>query len=475
MNPNVEIDYSRKWLVMVAVGLGIFLATVDGSIVNIALPTLVEELDTTFQVVPWVVIAYLLTQAVLTLSVGRLGDMLGKKWIYTSGFVVFTIASALCGISPSIGWLIGFRVLQGIGAAMTLSLGLAILTEAFPAAERGRALGIGGSVVSLGIITGPTAGGYIIDALSWQWIFFVNVPVGILGTLAAWRFVQALPAKGRQRFDYVGAGILLVALSTLLLGLTLAQDNGFADPLVLGLLAVAAASTAVFIVVERRVEEPMIDLAIFENRAFTTSLVTGFTTFVAIAGILILSPFYLEQVLGLETRIAGLLLATSPLALTVLSPLSGWLSDKLGSRPITIVGLVVLGVGYLLLTNLTAESTPWGFIAAILPIASGMAIFQSPNNSVIMGSVRQERLGIASGMLTETRIIGQVTGIGVLTTIWAGRTAVRVETSPLADAQAAAFGDVGIVSAALMAVALVVAFWGLSHERRDARAALESA
>jgi len=330
-------------------------------------------------------------------------------------------------------------------------------------------------VVSLGTIPAPTAGGYIIDALSWQWIFFVNVPVGILGTLAAWRFVQALPAKGRQRFDYVGAGILLVALSSLLLGLTLAQDQGFTDPLVLGLLAAAAIGTAVFIIVERRVEEPMVDLAIFENRAFTTSLVTGFTTFVAIAGILILSPFYLEQVLGLETRVAGLLLATSPLALTVLSPLSGWLSDKLGSRPITIVGLVVLGAGYLLLTNLTAESTAWGFIAAILPIASGMAIFQSPNNSVIMGSVRQERLGIASGMLTETRIIGQVTGIGVLTTLWAARTAVRQETLSLAEAQAAAFGDVGIVSAILMLIALGVAIWGLSHERRDRRVALESA
>ncbi len=474
MNPTVEIDYSRKWLVMIAVGLGIFLATLDASIVNIALPTLVEELDTTFQIVPWVVISYLLTQSVLTLSVGRLGDMLGKKWIYTSGFVVFTTASALCGFSPTIGWLIGFRVLQGIGAAMTLSLGLAILTEAFPASERGRALGLGGSVVSLGIITGPTAGGYIIDALNWQWIFFVNIPVGILGTLAAWRFVQALPPKGRQKFDYLGAGILLITLSSLLLGLTIAQEAGFDDRLVLGLLAAAAISLALFIFVERRVEQPMIDLAIFENRAFTTSLVTGLFTFVAIAGVLILSPFYLEQVLGLETRIAGLLLAASPVALTVLSPLSGWLSDKLGSRPITIVGLVVLALGYSLVQTLTATSSPWSFVFIILTVASGMAIFQSPNNSVIMGSVRQERLGIASGMLAETRIVGQVTGIGVLTTIWAARTAVREEAMPLADAQAAAFGDVGIVSAVLMVIALGVAIWGLSHERRDRRAALES-
>ncbi len=468
MNPTVEIDYSRKWLVMIAVGLGIFLATVDASIVNIALPTLVEELDTTFQIVPWVVISYLLTQAVLTLSVGRLGDMLGKKWIYTSGFVVFTVASVLCGVSPTIGWLIGFRVLQGIGAAMTLSLGLAILTEAFPAHERGRALGLGGSVVSLGIITGPTAGGYIIDALSWQWIFFVNVPVGILGTLAAWRFVQALPAKGRQKFDFVGAGILLIALSSLLLGLTIAQEEGFGDGLVLGLLAVATVGIAIFVLVERAVTQPMVDLAVFENRAFTTSLVTGLFTFVAIAGVLILAPFYLEQVLGFETRVAGLLLAVSPLAITLLSPLSGYLSDKLGSRPITVVGLIILAAGYFLLTNLTAESTAGGFIVAIVPIAAGMAIFQSPNNSVIMGSVRQERLGIASGLLTETRIIGQVTGIGVLTTIWAGRTAVRNQTMTLAEAQAAALGDVGVVTASLMLVALAIAVWGLANERRVA-------
>ena len=220
----------------------------------------------------------------------------------------------------------------------------------------------------------------------------------------------------------------------------------------------------------------MVDLAIFENRAFTTSLVTGLLTFIAIAGVLLLSPFYLEEVLGLETRVAGLLLAVAPLAITVLSPLSGYLSDKLGSRPITIVGLLVLAGGYLLLTRLTPESSAGGFILAIVPIAAGMAIFQSPNNSVIMGSVRQERLGIASGMLTETRIIGQVTGIGVLTTIWAARTTMRLETSTLAEAQAGAFGDVGIVSAVLMVVALVVAVWGLSHERRDRRTAqLESA
>lgn len=474
MNPAHEIDYSRKWLVMLAVALGIFLATVDASIVNIALPTLVEELDTTFQVAPWVVISYLLTQAALTLAVGRLGDMLGKKWIYTAGFVVFTIASGLCGLSPTIGWLIGFRILQGVGAAMTLSLGLAILTEAFPAQERGRALGVGGSVVSLGIITGPTAGGYIIDVLSWQWIFFVNIPVGILGTLAAWRFVQALPAKGRQAFDLLGAVVLLVTLASLLLGLTIAQEAGFTDRFVLSLLGTAAVGTAVFIRVERTVTQPMVDLTVFENRAFTTSLVTGFFTFVAIAGVLILAPFYLEEVLGFETRVAGLLLAVSPLAITVLSPLSGYLSDRVGSRPITIVGLTILAVGYLLLTRLTAESTAWGFVGVIVPIAAGMAIFQSPNNSVIMGSVPHDRLGIASGLLAETRIVGQVTGIGVLTTIWATRTAARAAQAPLAEAQAAALGDVGIVTALLMVVALGVSGWGLAEERRGQAATVKS-
>ena len=179
-----SIDYSRKWYVMAAVAMGIFLATIDASIVNVALPTLVRELSTEFTLVRWVVLVYLLTVTTLILNMGRLGDMVGKKPVYAAGFIIFTIGSALCGIAPTVYWLIGFRVLQAIGAAMMMALGVAIVTEAFPPSERGRALGLAGSIVSIGIVVGPVLGGLIIDALSWHWIFYVNLPVGILGSFA---------------------------------------------------------------------------------------------------------------------------------------------------------------------------------------------------------------------------------------------------------------------------------------------------
>ncbi|NLF11004.1 MAG: MFS transporter, partial [Anaerolineaceae bacterium] len=219
------VDYSRKWYVMAAVGMGIILATIDGSIVNVALPTLVRAFDTGFAAVQWVVLAYLLTVTTLMLSVGRLGDMIGKKPLYVAGFVIFTLGSVLCGLSPTIGWLIGFRILQAIGAALLMALGMAIVTEAFPPSERGKALGISGSMVSIGIVLGPVLGGLIIGALSWHWIFYVNLPVGIVGTWMVLHFVPARRPVGGQRFDWVGAMLLFGSLMALLLAMTMGQEG----------------------------------------------------------------------------------------------------------------------------------------------------------------------------------------------------------------------------------------------------------
>ena len=279
-----EVDFSRKWYVMAAVAMGVFLATIDGSIVNIALPTLVDSLNTNFAVVQWVVLSYLLTLATLLLSVGRLGDIRGKKRIYATGFVVFTIGSLLCGLSSSVYMLIAMRVVQGVGAAMILALGPAIVTEAFPGNERGRALGLIGSIVSIGIITGPVLGGLILGRLSWHWIFFVNLPVGVLGVWMVRRYVPDIPPSGGKSFDFVGAGSLFVSLLTLLLGLTFGQDMGFTNPIVLGLFGTWLLFLAIFILTELRVEEPMIDLRLFRNGLFSINLITGFLTFVAISG-----------------------------------------------------------------------------------------------------------------------------------------------------------------------------------------------
>jgi EmrB/QacA subfamily drug resistance transporter len=471
-----SIDYSRKWYVMAAVAMGIFLATIDASIVNVALPTLVRELSTEFTLVRWVVLVYLLTVTTLILNMGRLGDRVGKKPVYAAGFIIFTIGSALCGIAPTVYWLIGFRVLQAIGAAMMMALGVAIVTEAFPPSERGRALGLAGSIVSIGIVVGPVLGGLIIDALSWHWIFYVNLPVGILGILMVARFVPDIRPLGEQRFDYPGAFTLFVSLMALLMALTWGEQVGFARPLILSLLALGLILLAVFLVIERKVSQPMVDLNLFQNRLFSINLVTGFITFVCVAGTIILMPFYLENVLGYHPSSVGLLLAVVPITMGVTAPIAGAMSDRLGTRPITVVGLLVLLVGYYAVSTLTIQTTPLGYIARFLPIGVGMGIFQSPNNSAIMGSAPRARLGVASGLLAMTRMLGQTTGIAVLGALWAGRVAYYLGKAPEGGAttapapiQVAALQDTLIVVTILVGSALLLGIWGLAQERRGKR------
>ncbi len=228
--PAQTTDYSKKWPIMAAVSMGIFLATIDGSIVNVALPTLEAELNTSFSLVQWVVVGYLLVITTLLLSFGRWADMIGKKKIYIAGYIIFTLGSLFCGLSSSIYMLIASRLFQAVGASMQMALGMAIVTEAFPPNERGKALGFTGLMVSLGIIAGPTLGGVILGSLSWHWIFFVNLPVGILGTMMVIRFVPNVIPGIKQKFDFIGAALLLVSLSSLTIGLTLGELNGISNP-----------------------------------------------------------------------------------------------------------------------------------------------------------------------------------------------------------------------------------------------------
>jgi EmrB/QacA subfamily drug resistance transporter len=468
------IDYSRKWFVMAAVAMGVFLATIDTSIVNVALPTLVSTFSSELAVVQWVVLAYLLTIATLMLSVGRLADMLGKKALYTAGFVIFTAGSVLCGLSSSIYMLIGFRVLQGIGGAMTAALGTAIITEAFPPSERGKAFGISGAVVSVGIVLGPTLGGVLLAILSWHWIFFVNVPVGIIGVLMVLRFVPDLKPAGGQRFDFAGAATMFVGLLSLLVAVTVGEINGYDDTSVDALLAVSAACVAGFVAIERRTRHPMVDLKMFENALFSVNLITGFVTFVASAGMMILMPFYLENVLNFATWKVGLVLAVLPVAMGLVAPLSGALSDRVGVRPIAVVGLLTLLGGYVAVSTLGEHTTALGYGLRFLPVGIGMGIFQSPNNSAIMGAAPRERLGVASSLLSLTRTLGQTVGVSVLGALWAGRVMARTgallaggATTAPPTIQVAALNDTSLVVVIWIGLGLLLSIYALVHERRQ--------
>jgi EmrB/QacA subfamily drug resistance transporter len=460
-----EVDYSQKWWVMLAIAMGIFLGTIDGSIVNVALPTLVRDLDTTFPVVQWVVLAYLLALSTLVLGIGRLGDIVGKKTIYSSGFAVFTLGSVLCGLAPSVGWLIGFRIFQAIGAAMIFALGFAIITEAFPREERGRALGITGAIVSVGIVLGPTLGGLLIDSLGWRWIFFVNLPVGIVGTITAIRYIPDVPPEEGERFDFLGGTVFLVMLLSFLLGLTFGQTHGFGHERTLILLVVAAIALPLFVAVEQRAEHPMLDLSLFRNRLVSVNLLAGWASFAAIGGVFILLPFYLERVLGHTPAETGLLLSSVPLALGLSAPAAGSISDRIGPWPVILTGLAILLVSYLLILTLDTDTTALAYLVTMAPVGLGMGIFQSPNNSAFMGAVPPRRLGVASGLLTITRITGQLSGISILGAVWASRVAahagVRGEPSAAPPrAQVAGLHETMVLSAILIGISLAIVAWG---------------
>lgn len=407
-----------KWLAMSGVGMGVLMSTLDSSMLNISLPTLVGEFRTDFATIQWVVLSYVLVLTSLILGAARLGDMVSKKKLYQGGLALFTLGSLLCALSPNVYWLIGFRAIQALGGVFTTALGIAIITEVFPSKERGRALGIQGSIVSVGIALGPPLGGLIIGTFGWHWVFLVNLPIGIAAVWIVHRFVPALqPARPNQRFDVLGAVLLFITLGLYALGMTYGQQNGFETATVKILLIGATLGLIIFIVNEKRAPQPMVDLSLFKNVLFGMNLLMALLLFIVLAGMFIL-PFYLELVKGYDTQIVGLLMMVNPIGMGLTAPIAGHLSDRYGSRIISLIGLVVVIAAALLLSTLSVDTTPIGFLGRTFFVGLGMGLFQSPNNSAVMGTVPRDRLGVASGLLALSRTLGHTTGIPLIGAIF---------------------------------------------------------
>lgn len=411
---NAEPVNPYRWRVLAAVGVGTIMSPLDGSVVNIALPTITSFFHTTLGVSEWVAMAYLLAISSLLLSYGRLGDLYGHRNIYITGFVVFTVGSALCGLSPSIGALIAFRVVQSLGAGMMMAAGPAIITAAFPPFERGKALGINGMMVGVGLALGPVLGGILVRMLGWHSIFYINVPIGIIGTWWAMRILpQPGALQGTRKFDLVGAGTLFVTLFCLLLALSRGETWGWLSGTVLTLWAVGIAAFLSFLLAEVRVPDPMVDLSLFQLRLFSAANASALLNFMAQFSVTFLIPFYLQQTLGMPPNTAGMVMLAAPAVMLFLAPVSGSLSDRFGSRWLAPLGMAIIAVALLLLSNLTAASSAIDIIWRLALVGAGAGIFQSPNNSAIMGSVPPRRLGLASGMLATMRNIGMVLGIAI--------------------------------------------------------------
>ncbi len=472
-----ESSDPRRWGVLAAMGLGVFMATLDMSVVTVALPSLVQDLHTDLATIQWVLISYSLVITSLIIGAGRFGDMHGKKRLYLGGLGIFTLGSLLSGLAPNVGWLIAFRSLQGLGAVVTQALGTAIVTEVFPAGERGRALGVIGAVVAVGLASGPPLGGLLIGAVGWRAVFLVNVPVGIFTGAMVLRLVPRLPAAATgQRFDLAGAVVLMSALGSLALGLTLVQTRGFGDPVVTGLLALGAVGLVVFVLVEKKVRHPMLELALFKNLSFSLNLTLGLSVFVVQASSLVI-PFFLQLVQGFSTARMGLLMMVVPVVMGLSSPISGALSDRLGTRWLSLIGLVIMSLGCLAYAGLRQDTSVAEFILRSVPYGLGMGIFLSPNNSAIMGAASRRQLGVASGLLALSRTLGVTSGVPIIGAIytahvlaaWPGGSGGEVAAAPTTALVAGVAGAYSVAAVGIaLAAGLCAVGWFFERRRRAA-------
>ena len=466
----------RRWLIFAAICSGIFLDSKEGSIVVVILPALVNELQVDFTLVQWVVLSFTLTKTAIILSVGRLGDMIGKRPVFLGGTLAFLVGSVLSGLAPNIELLLLFRVIQAIGGAFATALSMGLVTEIFPASERGKALGLFSAAVSLGGVAGPFLGGMVLEFLSWRWIFFVGFPFSCVSFFLAWRYMPSTSPGGRQNFDWTGSVLLAAFLLTFILFLTFGHRFGYRSTAMLGLFAFSMLALALFIHTERRVNDPLLDLSIFRNAQFSLNLSMRFVSFIVIGGVYLLLPFYLTNLLQIEPVVVGLLLTTTWISFGIASPFAGTLSDRFGYRRIAGAGLILMAFGCYSVSTLSLETSILDYILRVSALGLGMGFFQSPNNSAVMGSVPRERLGVVSGINVIGRTLGRTSGIAALGALWASRVTAHAGpdyigsvTEAAAMAQIAALRDISYTALAILAVALILSAWGILEARAPLR------
>lgn len=459
MFDNIKNSPNYRWYVLVTVAVGTFMATLDSSIVNVALPTISDQLNSNLSTLQWVVTAYLLTITSLLPVFGRLADLVGRKKVFALGFLVFILGSALCGLAENIWFLVGTRVFQAVGAAMLMSNSPAIITAIFPPKERGKALGLTGTVVALGSLTGPALGGILIDLAGWRSIFYINIPIGLIGFAAVLLILPMdVPIKEKERFDFIGALTFTFGMILVLLGITNGEDWGWSSFPVLLSLVLGMTSLVLFVQTERKVKHPMIDLSLFRNRSFLIGNLSGGLSFVAMFANTMILPFYLQGVLNYQPAQVGLILMVFPVVMAVAAPISGQASDKFGPMVLTTSGLVITGLGLFYFSTLTATASFYQVLPGSVLMGLGTGMFQSPNNSSVMSSVTPQKLGIAGGINSLVRNLGMVTGIAWSVALFEAMGGVTMPEPDQINAFMSAYHAVMLVAMVIAFVAAVVSF-----------------
>jgi EmrB/QacA subfamily drug resistance transporter len=437
----------RARAVLGVVGFGTLLAALSGSMVTLTLPTIGRELGLSVDRWHWIIQSFLLANAVLLLPVGRLGDLLSHRRVYLAGVFVYAFASLVCGLAVSFAMLVLGRVLQGVGAAMAMATGPAVLTTSLPSANRGRALGIVSSATYAGLTLGPPFAGFVLGLANWRAVFLVGVPVGLIIGLTGMRFLPRIPATGERRFDWGGAaalagGLLLLLLSVGDLGrwkTSLIEGPGLA---LVGLLILAG-----FLLWQRRGPVPLLDLSLFRSRVFTGAIACALTNYAAVFSATLLLPFFLEEGLGVKPALIGLVLSVQPLVMALVASPSGALSDRIGTRGLIVGGIAILAGGLVGLSSVGSGSSPVVVAAWLGVMGFGTGIFISPNSSALLGSAPRARQGTASSLIALSRIVGMLLGVAQATLVFqvtGGRTGAAWRTV-----------DFGAFEAALRAGAVV--------------------
>ena len=409
MNGNSDMNNKNKWLVLINVVIGTFMGTLDGSIVNVALPSISAGLYVDITTVQWVVTSYLITVSSLLLVFGKFSDIYGRKYLYIFGYAIFSIGSLFCGISSSLWFLVGSRVLQAIGAAVLMSINQAIISDTFPKEERGKALGISGTVVALGNLAGPSVGGLLTGMFGWKSIFLINIPIGIAGAIMSYRVLSDGPRNKTDQFDYKGAFMFSICVIII-----------FSGALKMSFVTMLAALPFIimFIMIEKKQESPILDASLFQIKLFRMGLASAFLSFLASNAITIIFPFYLQSIRGLTPASSGLVLMSFPLAMGISAPISGYISDLIGYKILTTAGLSIAACAYLGLCFIDATTGFFVIYLLLILMGTGIGIFQSPNNSSIMSSVPNKCLGVAASVNALVRNLGMVSGITMAMAIY---------------------------------------------------------
>ncbi|PXX41525.1 MFS transporter [Undibacterium pigrum] len=453
-----------RWI-LASLSLSMLLSSLGTSIANVGLPTLTHAFNASFQQVQWVVIAYLLAITTLIVSVGRLGDLMGRKRLLLAGIALFSIASMLCAAAPTLHMLIAARALQGLGAAIMMALTMAFVSETVSKEKTGSAMGLLGTMSAVGTALGPSLGGILIASLHWRSIFFINVPLGIASFLLAQRYLppdqqasNKASNKASPRFDHTGTLLLALSLAAYALAMTLGR--GHFGAINLALLLAAMLGAALFIVVETKVASPLIRPAMFRDITLSTSLGMNILVATVMMATLVVGPFYLSRALALSDAMVGLVMSTGPVISACSGVIAGRIVDRLGAQATVIAGLVAMTAGAFALALLPALLGIAGYIIAISILTPGYQLFQAANNTAVMQDIQTSQRGLVSGMLNLSRNLGLITGATLMGAVFARASASSDIRIAAPEAIATGMQMTFIVAGVMLVIALLIAGMG---------------